>query len=83
VAVDPNAIGFISLGNLDKTVKALALGGVQPSEKTVFNGSYKISRPFFYVTKDQPQGLAQAFINFVLNPEGQAIVESTKLVPVH
>ncbi len=82
VAVDPNAIGFISLGDLDQSVKALALEGVQPSTQTVFNGSYKISRPFFYVTKDEPQGLAEAFINFVLNKDGQAVVAATKLVPV-
>jgi phosphate transport system substrate-binding protein len=82
VATDPNAIGFISLGDLDKSVKALALQGVQPTEQTVFNGSYQVSRPFFYVTKDEPQGLVKAFIDFVLSPDGQAIVAATKLVSV-
>jgi phosphate transport system substrate-binding protein len=80
VAGDPNAIGFISLGDLDQSVRALALQGVQPSMQTVFNGAYKISRPFFYVTKDEPQGLTKAFIDFVLSPEGQAVVEDAKLV---
>jgi phosphate transport system substrate-binding protein len=80
VAGDPDAIGFISLGDLDQSVKALALQGVQPSMQTVFNGAYKISRPFFYVTKDEPQGLTKAFIDFVLSPEGQAVVADAKLV---
>lgn len=83
VAVDANAIGFVSLGDLDKTVKALALQGVQPSMQTVFNGTYKISRPFFYVTKGEPQGLAKAFIDFVLSPDGQAVVGDAKLVKVN
>ncbi len=82
VAGDPDAIGFISMGDLDQSVKALALQGVQPSMQTAFNGTYKISRPFFYVTKDEPQGLAKAFIDFVVSPEGQAVVAGAKLVKV-
>lgn len=81
VAGDPTAIGYISLGDLDRSVKALALGGVYPNKQTVFNASYKISRPYFYLTKDEPQGPTKAFIDFVLSSEGQAVVTDMKFVP--
>lgn len=82
VAGDPTAIGYISLGDLNQAVKALAIQGVQPNRQTVFNGSYKISRSYFYLTKDEPQGLSKAFIDFVLSPEGQAVVANMKFVTV-
>ena len=82
VAGDPTAIGYLSLGDLNQSVKALTIQGVQPNRQTVFNGSYKISRPYFYLTKDEPQGLTKVFIDFVLSPEGQAIVANMKFVTV-
>lgn len=81
VAGDENAIGYISLGSLDKSVKALTVDGVKPSKETVLNGSYKISRPFIYVTRGAPSGIVKEFIDFVLSPEGQKIV-GEKYVPI-
>ncbi|MDH7498251.1 MAG: phosphate ABC transporter substrate-binding protein, partial [Syntrophomonadaceae bacterium] len=72
VAGDVNAIGYMSMASLDKSVKALAVDGVAPSAKTVLDGSYKVSRPFIYLTKEEPTGVAKAFIDFVLSDEGQA-----------
>lgn len=51
VASDEYAIGYISLGSVNDTVKVLKVGGVLPSEETVLNGSYKIQRPFVVMTK--------------------------------
>ncbi|BDH80088.1 MAG TPA: phosphate ABC transporter substrate-binding protein [Methanothermobacter sp.] len=82
VKQDPNAIGFISLTNLDDTVKALEIDGVIPSEETVADGSYKLQRPFLFLTKGEPTGVVKDFIDWVLSPEGQAIVKSEKVVPV-
>ncbi|WP_455240980.1 phosphate ABC transporter substrate-binding protein [Methanothermobacter tenebrarum] len=81
VKQDPNAIGFISLANLDDTVKALEIDGIIPSEKTVADGSYKLQRPFLFLTKGEPTGVVKDFIDWVLSPEGQAIVKSEKVVP--
>ncbi len=74
VAQDPDAIGYVSLGDLDQTVKALAIQGVQPNQQTVDEGVYKISHPLLFLTKGEPTGLVKDFIDWVLSPEGQAIV---------
>jgi len=81
VAGDPNGIGYISLGSVNKAVKALKIDGVEPSKETVLNGSYRIARPFLYLTKGKPTGLVKAYIDFVLSPEGQKIVEQD-FIPV-
>ena len=54
VKQDPNAIGFISLANLDSSVKALKIDGVGPSEQTVSDGTYPVQRPFLFLTKGTP-----------------------------
>lgn len=74
VAGDKNAIGYISLASLNQEVKALDLDGVKATEANVKNGTYKLQRPFIYITKDAPQGLSKAFIDFVLSDEGQKII---------
>ncbi len=74
VTKDINAIGFISLGSVDSAVKALKVDGIEPSEATVLDGSYKISRPFLFLTKGEPNSATKAFIDFVLSEEGQKIV---------
>lgn len=81
VAGNPDAIGFISVGMLNDEVKALAIDGVEPSTENILDGGYKIARPFLYLTKEEPQGLIKAFIDFVLSPDGQAIVGES-FVPV-
>jgi phosphate transport system substrate-binding protein len=81
VKQDPNAIGYISLANLDDSVKALKIGGVAPSEATVADGTYKVQRPFLFLTKGDAQGAVKEFIDWVLSPAGQEIVKSEKVVP--
>lgn len=78
---DPNAVGFISLANLDSTVKAVKVNGVSPSEATVADGSYQLQRPFIFLTKGEPTGTVKDFIDWVMGPEGQAIVKAEKVVP--
>lgn len=74
VAGDPTAIGYISLGSLNDTVKAAKIDGVEPTSETVKDGSYKISRPFNIATKDDLSEAAQNFIDYILSKEGQEIV---------
>ncbi|MDS1029770.1 phosphate ABC transporter substrate-binding protein [Bacillota bacterium LX-D] len=74
VATNANAIGFISLGAIDDTVKAVSIDQVKPSKETVLAGTYKLQRPFLFLTKEEPTGAVKEFIDFVLSPEGQNIV---------
>ncbi len=73
VSGDPNAIGYISLGLVDETVKALPVNGVQPSVEHVLDGSYSFVRPFLYIWRKghQLSPQAQRFVDYVLSPEGQ------------
>jgi phosphate transport system substrate-binding protein len=73
VAGDRYAVGYISLGSLNETVKAVSIGGVAATAVNVKNGTYPVSRPFFIATKGEPKPPAQDFINFMKSAEGQAI----------
>ena len=74
VAQDPSAIGYISLGIVDPTVKALAIDGVAPSVEHVEAGTYKLVRPFLFVwRKGQPLSpLGEAFVGYVMGTVGQS-----------
>lgn len=74
VAGNKNAIGYISLGSLNDSVKAVKVDNVEATVDNVKNGSYKISRPFIIATKDEISDLAADFIKFILSDDGQAIV---------
>lgn len=74
VAGDKNAIGYVSLSSLNQEVKALQVDEIAANEANVKNGTYKLQRPFIYVTKGEPSGLAKAFIDYVLSPQGQQLI---------
>lgn len=76
VAGEKNAIGYISLGSLNDTVKVLKVDEVEATAKNVANASYKIARPFNIATKEEPKGVVLDFIQFILGDEGQAIAEN-------
>jgi len=75
VAGDESSIGYISLGALNSTVKAVKVSGVEATADNVKNGSYKLSRPFNIATKGTPNELSQDFINYIMSADGQKIVE--------
>jgi len=56
--------------------------GVQVSAENILNGTYKISRPFLYLTKEAPAGAVKTFIDYVMSAEGQSIIEKEGLVLV-
>jgi phosphate transport system substrate-binding protein len=74
IAQNPNAIGYISLGSVDDTIKAISVGDVAASTANVVNGSYKIARPFIVLTGSNVHAETTAFIQWMLSTEGQAIV---------
>lgn len=75
VAGDEYGIGYISLGSLNDTVKAVEIDGVEASPENVKNDSYKVARPFNIATKGEVSEVAQDFINYILSEEGQKVVE--------
>lgn len=89
VANNPNAIGTPSLGLLSTVspeirgkVKAIAVEGVAPTHEAVRSGAYPISRPLTLATIGAPTGDVKAFIDFMLSPDGQAVV-AKDFVVVH
>jgi len=74
VAGDEYAIGYVSLGSLNDTVKALKVDGAEATEENIKNGTYAVARPFNIATKGEVSEVAQDFIAFILSTEGQEIV---------
>ena len=75
VSGDENAIGYISLGSLNDTVKAVKIDGAEASAENVSNDTYKVSRPFNIVTSKEAGDAAKDFISYIMSAEGQQIVE--------
>ena len=82
VAGNPCAIGYISLGSLNDTVKAVEIDGVMPSVEAIKSGEYTIARPFNIATSSEVSEAAQAFIDFIMSADGQAIVEENGYIAV-
>lgn len=82
VAQNSSAIGYISLGSLNSTVKALSIDGAEPTVANIKSGAYKIARPFNIATKGQVSEAAQDFIDYILSSEGQKVVESKGYIAV-
>ncbi len=82
VAGDLYSIGYISLGSLNDTVKAVQIDGVDASAENIKNGSYKVSRPFNIAVKDNISETAQDFIDFIMSSDGQAVIEENGYIPV-
>ena len=75
VAGNAKAIGYISLGSLNDSVKAVMIDGAEATVENIKSGTYKVSRPFNIATKGTVNDATQAFIDFILSSEGQAVVE--------
>ncbi len=77
VAGDEYAIGYVSTGSLNDTVKALNVDGIAPTTENIKNGSYKIARPFNIATKGEISEVAGDFIDFIMSKEGQEVVSKS------
>lgn len=82
VAGDLYALGYISLGSLDNTVKAIQIDGADPTVENIKSGSYKIARPFNIATKNGLSKEAQDFIDFIMSADGQAVIEENGYISV-
>lgn len=82
VAGNEYAIGYISLASLDDTVKALKIDGAEATVDNIKSGTYKIQRPFNIVTKEGLSDVAQDFVNYIMSPDGQKVVEENNGIPM-
>jgi phosphate transport system substrate-binding protein len=80
VSRTPGAIGYVGLGYLSSSVKAVDVDGVKASKETVLSNKYPIGRPLFMYTNGAPKGLAKQYIDYILSPEGQKLVEEEGFV---
>jgi len=82
VAGNEASIGYVSLGSLNDTVKAVKIEGVQASAENVANGSYTVSRPFNIAVRDDVSAAAQDFISFIMSADGQKVIEDNGYIKV-
>lgn len=82
VSGDEYAIGYTSLGALNDSVKALKVDGVEATADNIKSGTYTISRPFNIATKGDVSKVAQDFINYIMSPDGQKVVEGNGYIAI-
>ena len=82
VAGDRYAIGYVSLGSLNDSVKAVKIDGAEATVANINNGSYKISRPFNIAVKEGLSAVAQDFVNFILCEDGQKVIAANKYIQI-
>ena len=79
---DPDAIGYISIGHVDTSLKAPTLDGVAPTQENARSGKYPIVRQLYMNTKGEAQGLTGAFIQYILGPEGKQMTAAAGYLPL-
>lgn len=82
VAGDKNSIGYVSLTGLSDRVNSITIEGAEATTEEIKDGSYKVARPFLYLTKEEPAGLVKEYFDFVVSEEGTKIIEEEGLVAV-
>ena len=82
VAGDGYAIGYVSLGSLNDSVKAVKIDGADATVANITNGSYKISRPFNIAVKEGLSPVALDFVNFIVSDEGQKVIAANKYIKI-
>ena len=82
VAGNKYAIGYVSLGSLSSSVKAVKIDGVSATVDNINNGSYKIARPFNIAVRNNLSNAAQDFLNYILSSDGQNIIAANKYIKV-
>ncbi len=82
VSGDEYSIGYVSLGSLNDSVKAVSIDGAEATVDNIKSGDYTIARPFNIATKGTPSDVVQDFINFIMSADGQAVISDNKYIPV-
>ena len=83
VAGDPAAIGYVSMGSLNETVKAISVDGVAATVEGIKDGSYTLARPFVVTTFGEVGEIAQDFLNYIMSAEGQAVISEEGCIAIN
>jgi phosphate transport system substrate-binding protein len=78
----PGAIGYVGLGYLSPSVKAVTVNGIQANKANVVNGSYPLARNLYMYTNGKPEGAVKDFIDFIMSSEGQRLIDKDGFVAV-
>ena len=81
IAQNPDAIGYVGIGHLDKTVQGVTIDGMVPTQENAASGTYKITRLLYMNTKGEPTGLTKAFIDYIFSPDGTGFVKKAGYIP--
>ncbi len=81
VAQDKQAIGYVGIGHLDKSVKGLVFDKMVPSQENAASGAYTVTRLLYMNTKGEPTGLTKLFIDYIYTPEGAEIIQKSGYIP--
>ncbi len=82
VGEEPLAVGYVSTARLDNRVRPLAVEGIPPTSETLISAVYPLTRDLYVLTLGEPRGAARPFIQWLLGPEGQAVLAAHGLVPI-
>ncbi|MBB5143310.1 phosphate ABC transporter substrate-binding protein [Desulfovibrio intestinalis] len=81
ISQDPNAIGYVGIGHLDKSIKGVNVDGMAPSQENAASGQYTVTRLLYMNTKGEPQGITKGFVDYIFTPAGQEIVSKAGYIP--
>lgn len=81
IGQDPNAIGYVGIGHLDKSIKGVSVDGMAPSQENAASGQYTVTRLLYMNTKGEPQGITRGFVDYIFTPAGQEIVSKAGYIP--
>lgn len=81
IGQDPNAVGYVGIGHLDKSIKGVSVDGMAPSQENAASGQYTVTRLLYMNTKGEPQGITKGFVDYIFTPAGQEIVSKAGYIP--
>ncbi len=81
ISQDPNAVGYVGIGHLDKSIKGISVDGMAPSQENAASGQYTVTRLLYMNTKGEPQGITRGFVDYIFTPAGQEIVSKAGYIP--
>lgn len=81
IAQDPNAIGYVGIGHLDKSVKGVAVDGKTPTQENAASGEYPITRLLYMNTKGEPKGIVEDFVEYIYSPDGAELIKAAGYIP--